>query len=82
MKDQSKQEWLERAVSGNNIIRVLTGLCALSVILELALTRKSLFDFEGYPGFYPLFAVAAGVGAVLAARILRKIVSRPEDYYD
>jgi len=82
MKDQAKQGWLERAGSGSNIITLLIGIRALSVVLELVLTRKSLFDFEGYPGFYSLFAIAAAVVVVLAARVLRKIVMRPEDYYD
>ncbi len=82
MDDQLKKELLVRAASGSNIIRLLIGLCALSVILELALSRKSLFDLEGFPGFYSLFALGAGVVVVFAARVLRKIVMRPEDYYD
>lgn len=40
------------------------------------------FGFERWPGFYALFGFVACVSLVLAARELRKLVMRPEDYYE
>ena len=40
------------------------------------------FGFESWPGFYALFGFVACVSLVLAARELRKLVMRPEDYYE
>jgi hypothetical protein len=40
------------------------------------------FYFETWPGFYALFGFAACVSLVLAAKQLRKLVMRPEDYYE
>ena len=40
------------------------------------------FGFESWPGFYALYGFAACVALVLAARELRKLLMRPEDYYE
>jgi hypothetical protein len=40
------------------------------------------FGFEYWFGFYALFGFIACVSLVLAAKVLRKVVKRDEDYYD
>lgn len=39
------------------------------------------FSFERWPGFYSLYGFVACVALVLAAKELRKLLIRPEDYY-
>ena len=39
------------------------------------------FAFESWPGFYGLFGFIGSVCLVLAAKELRKLLMRPEDYY-
>lgn len=39
------------------------------------------FGFEHWPGFYALFGFIACVALVLAAKELRKLIMRSEDYY-
>lgn len=40
------------------------------------------FSFERWPGFYSLYGFVACVALVLAAKELRKLLMRDEDYYD
>lgn len=40
------------------------------------------YGFEQVPGFHAIYGFAGCVFLVLAAIVLRKIVMRPEDYYD
>ena len=39
------------------------------------------FAFESFSGFYAFFGLVACVALVLAAKELRKLIMRPEDYY-
>lgn len=39
------------------------------------------FAFEQWPGFYSLYGFVACVALVLAAKELRKLLMRSEDYY-
>lgn len=86
MRDKPGQEensyWLD---SPENVRRIIYGLfiaCALFGMLELFLPRKTAFWFEAWPGFYAGFGFIACVGLVLAAKLLRRLLMRSENYYD
>jgi hypothetical protein len=40
------------------------------------------YSWESFPGFYALFGFVSCVVLVLAAKQLRRILKRDEDYYD
>ncbi len=68
-----------------NVKRLLTGLyvaCGLSVVAELFVQRHAESWWEGILGFYPVYGFVAIVILILAAKELRKLVRRAEDYYD
>jgi hypothetical protein len=44
--------------------------------------RHAEAGFDGLFGFYGLYGFVACVALVLAAKLLRRAVMRPEDYYD
>jgi hypothetical protein len=44
--------------------------------------RHAEAGFDGLFGFYGVYGFVACVSLVLAAKVLRKLVMRPEDYYD
>ena len=44
--------------------------------------RHAERSWEGWPGFYAVYGYVACVSLVLIAKGLRKILIRPEDYYD
>lgn len=65
------------------IIRImLYGICALLVVLEFFAHRHGYNAIEDLPLFYAVYGFLALVSAVVAAKILRRLVSRSEDYYD
>ena len=79
---KEKAHWLDRPVNVNRIIYGLFTACVLFGLLDIVLPRKSAFAFESWPGFYAWFGFAACVGLVMAAKLLRHLLMRPEDYYD
>jgi len=60
----------------------LIGLCALSVLADLFYEKHVHYVAEMLIGAYGIFGFASAVGLVLAAKELRKLLMRDEDYYD
>lgn len=83
MKPQGERErWLDRK---ENVARVYWGvwaLCALLLALEPLVHKHPEFSFESWFGFHGWFGFVACVGLVLAAKLLRVLLKRPEDYYE
>jgi hypothetical protein len=68
-----------------NVKRVIYALytaCALSVIAEFFVHRHVLHPWEGLFAFYAIYGFVACVLLVLIAKEMRKVLMRPEDYYD
>ncbi|MDX1734255.1 MAG: hypothetical protein R3228_07805 [Halioglobus sp.] len=67
-----------------NVQRVLWTLytCAtVLLLLELVVHRHTEHPWEWLPGFYPAYGFIGCVVLVVAAKWLRRIIIRPEDYY-
>ena len=68
-----------------NVRRVLVllyAVCGLLLLADLALHRHVEHPLEGLPGFYAVFGFVGCVSLVVVAKELRRLVMRPEDYYD
>jgi hypothetical protein len=77
-----KKRWLDE---GRNIDRLYWGLIVICVALgvaDVAIHRHAAFTWEGLPNFYGFFGFAAFWCIVIIGKHLRKILWRPEDYYD
>lgn len=64
---------------------VFRGLCAVALVLlalDLVHHRHVVHGWEAVFGFYSFYGFVACVALVLAARLLRTVVMRREDYYD
>ncbi|MCS5635098.1 MAG: hypothetical protein NZ990_01160 [Myxococcota bacterium] len=82
-EDGSKNShWLERPGSVDKIIRTLAVICALLVVADFFYEKHGHYSWENFPGFYAFFGFVSCVGLVLAAKLLRRILKRDEDYYD
>jgi len=79
---QEDTHWLDKPENVNGIVYALFAACALFALLDLVLSRHSVFFFEAWPGFYAWFGFAGCVGLVLAAKLMRWLLMRREDYYD
>jgi hypothetical protein len=83
MNDQERKRWLDHSHNVDIVVYALYTICAVVALLDLLSYKHHLhFGFEYWPGFYSIFGFAACVGLVLAAKQLRKVVKRDEDYYD
>ena len=68
-----------------NVKRVMYAFfafCALLFGADFVLHRHTYHSLEEIPAFYALFGFGAYVLIVLTATVLRKLVMRPEDYYE
>jgi hypothetical protein len=86
--------WLDDFANVRKVYLALWAVCLLLLVggevllvrahraAAAAGTEHHGFAFERWPGFYALFGFVACVALVLSAKELRKLVMRPEDYYD
>ena len=81
MSDERKY-WLDEPRNVTRLYVALLVVCALLVVTDLILHRHADFSWEGLPGFYGAFGFVAFFGIVMAGKHLRKLLKRPEDYYD
>jgi hypothetical protein len=76
-----RKRWLEREGSVTTILRVLCGIALLLLLTDLVLHRHGHYGFEVWFGFYAFYGFVACTLLVLAARELRKLLMRDENYY-
>ncbi len=68
------------------LFNVFYVLCAVLVVLGL-IPRQEVPDhephlLEGFFAFYPLYGFVGIVVLVFIAKLMRRVLMRPEDYYD
>lgn len=80
--DQSDAGWADRPGPKRAIRLALYTVCALLVLAEFFVDRHPTNDIEALPVFYALYGFLSLMVAVIAARGLRRLVRRREDYYD
>lgn len=78
----SKRYWLDSHDNVTKLVRGLYVVCLVLVLFDLVMGRHEEFGFAEWFGFYGGFGFVACVGLVLAAKAMRRIVMRSEDYYD
>jgi len=79
---QERQHLFDKPENVRRLLRVLYLACALLLAADLFVHRHAEHDWESLWGFYAGFGFAACVSLVLIARQLRKLLKRPEDYYE
>jgi uncharacterized membrane protein len=80
-KDE-RRYWLDEP---RNVAKIFLGLVAICVVLLVAdffYDKHAKFAIEAVFGFYGIFGFVCCIFLVLAAKELRKLLKRPEDYYD
>jgi uncharacterized membrane protein len=74
--------WLDDPRNVNRLYWGLVVVCILLGLADLFVHRHVHFSWESFPNFYGFFGFAAFWCVVIAGKNLRKILWRPEDYYD
>ena len=75
-------DWLYHPANIRKIYIGLWVVCLLLVGLDLTYHKHTHFPVEGIFGFFGLYGFVGCVVLVLAAKALRVILMRDEDYYD
>jgi hypothetical protein len=79
---QEKQHLFDKPKNIRRLLRLLYLACALLLATDLIIHRHVTHSWDSLWGFYALFGFVACVLLVLLAKQLRKLLKRPEDYYD
>jgi hypothetical protein len=64
------------------VVYALHAICGLSLFAELFVRRHVGHPWEALFGFYGLYGFVACLLLVLIAKELRKVLMRPENYYE
>jgi hypothetical protein len=81
-QDGGKSYWLDKPGNVTRLVWSLYGICGLLLAIDVIAPKHGPFPIEHMFGFYGLFGFVACVVLVLVAKLLRRILMRPEDYYD
>ncbi len=74
--------WLDNPRNVDRVVYALYATSALLLVIDPLIHKHGPFGLEKYWGFYGIYGFVGCVFLVLAAKLLRKLVMRPEDYYD
>ncbi len=66
---------------GTKVIWVVVVICALLVGADLFYDKHGEYAVETWIGFHGVYGFVSCVGLVLAAKGLRRLLKRDEDYY-
>jgi len=77
-----KKTWLDQPGTPKKIYRGLWALCILLVLADFGYHKHAHFAAEEWFGFFGFYGFVSCVLLVLAAKELRKLIMRREDYYD
>jgi hypothetical protein len=80
--DEGKRYWLDSAANVTKLYRGIWVLAIVLVALDLVIHRHPELGLDGLFGFYGFYGFFACVALVLAAKALRRVLMRPEDYYE
>jgi hypothetical protein len=77
-----RRYWLDDMRNVDKVVYTLYAICALLLLVDVLVPKHGPFAIEHLFDFYGIYGFVACVGLVLAAKALRVILIRPEDYYD
>jgi hypothetical protein len=77
-----KPGWLDRKENVTKIVRALYVVCGLVILADLVARTHPETNIDSIKFFYGVFGFVASVVLVLIAKQMRKVLNRPEDYYD
>ena len=80
--DDEAPRWLDDRRNVNMIVYGLYALCAAVLVVDPLIHKHGPFAIEHLWGFYGIYGLVVCVVVVLAAKLLRKLVMRGEDYYE
>ena len=77
-----RRYFLDKPENVTKLWRIFVAVCAALLFVDLVHHRHVTYAWEGLLGFYAIFGFVGIVLLILAAKQLRRLVGRKEDYYD
>jgi len=78
-----KKYFFDKTENVKRLLNLFYASLIILVIADLFVPKHPAFAWEEYPSFYGVYGFVACVVLVLAARfVLRRLVTKKEDYYD
>ena len=77
-----EKAWIEKRKNVVLMVRIFLAISIGLLLLDLVIHRHELFSWEAWFGFYGFYGFIACVVLVFAAKVLRKLIMRQENYYD
>ena len=77
-----KRYWLDDHRNVDRLVHVFYFVCAVLIAIDVFVPKHGPYGVEHVFGFYGWFGFIACVALVLIAKQLRRVLMRPEDYYD
>ena len=81
-KQKEREHLFDRPQNVKKFLRLLYAICAALVLADLVYLRHVTHTWETLFGFYAVYGFVACVILVLAAKEMRKVLMRKENYYD
>lgn len=83
MPDKTEKKHLfDNPRNVSRLLGIFYTICVLLVIADFVVHRHTEMTWEEFPAFYAVYGFVACVVLVIAAKLMRKLVMRKEDYYD
>jgi integral membrane sensor domain MASE1 len=80
--DEQEPSWFERRENQNKLWYALLAVAGVLTVSEFLYEHHPHFEIEEIPEFFEIFGFLAFAFIVFAGIGLRKLIMRPEDYYD
>ena len=77
-----KHRWLDNPKNVDKIVYGVYAISAFLLVIDPFIHKHGPFAIEHWWGFYGIYGFISCVFLVLAAKELRKLIMRREDYYD
>jgi len=82
MAPKESKYWLDEPRNVRKLFWALCTVCAIVLVADAFYEKHGIFAIEDGFAFYAIFGFLAYVGLIFAAKGLRKLLMRGEDYYD
>ncbi len=79
---EERKYWLDRSENVTKLYRGLWGVGIVLMFADLLLHKHEEFTFAAWFGYYGFYGFVACVVLILAAKALRRVLMRSEDYYE
>ena len=82
MNDHNDNHWLTRPESIKKLWWIFSGILALTLLAQFAFPSKGYFKVDAWFGFGAIYGFVCCLLMVVFAKLLGKVLKRPEDYYE